>query len=98
MLFRRDVQGDVPVYFTVFAASGVPVHVVDCDQADEFYRTNVGTPVLGVRAHPAAPSGFFSHPGSRVLTPLENQQMPAISVENQKFTPGVFNAPNKGEL
>ena len=59
MLFRRAVQGDVPVYFTVFAASGVSVHVVDCDQADEFYRMNVGTPVLGVR--PAAPSGFFSH-------------------------------------
>lgn len=32
----------------MFAASGIPVHVVDRDECDEFYRANVGSPVLGV--------------------------------------------------
>ena len=42
------VQGDSPLYFTVFAASGIPVHLVNRDDCDEFYRANVGSPVLGV--------------------------------------------------
>jgi len=45
------IQGDSPLYFTVFAASGIPIHVVNHDECDEFYRANVGTPVLGVRVH-----------------------------------------------
>ena len=43
------VQGDLPLFFTVFAASGVPVHVINRDECSEFYRANVGTSVLGVR-------------------------------------------------
>ena len=41
-------QGDVSIYFTVFASDRVPVHVMNKDQAEEFYATNIGTPALGV--------------------------------------------------
>jgi len=48
VICRAAVQGDSPLYFTVFAASGIPVHVINRDECDEFYRANVGSPVLGV--------------------------------------------------
>ena len=32
----------------MFAAPGIPVHVVNHDECDDFYRANVGSTVLGV--------------------------------------------------
>jgi GTPase SAR1 family protein len=42
------VKGDAPVVLTVFAASSVPVHVLQQDAADDFYRANIGRPLLGI--------------------------------------------------
>ena len=36
----------------VFSNHHLPVHIVEATEADEFYSTNVGTEVLGVRNEP----------------------------------------------
>lgn len=42
-------QGDVSIYFTVFAAAGLPVHVLNNDdEADDFYNANIGTSRMAV--------------------------------------------------
>lgn len=41
-------QGDVSIYFTVFASDMIPVHVLKKEEATEFYEENFGKPDFGV--------------------------------------------------
>ena len=47
-LLSLSPQGPVSAYFTVFAASYLPVHVTIVDKADSVWTKNLGQPLLKV--------------------------------------------------